>query len=340
MAKDGLEKEHVDRSTPDPDRARKDEDAFWKSHFLRKINTPKWETRHTNLPTLANPGEMHRVWKLRWGGGDTKPMDTFAFECGPQFATRFIGVALPSGGARPEAWLIYFRHTAKRENFSGNLLALGVGDYFEGRMQVIKQIGLSGKNVGVILPVAFNGPGEFAGNQGFVTQCIREIEMRLFDATTQIPLLAASNSDGIIGLDGFLKGCPTLKARLRGVYDFDGELVSRAKAVTLTGTPGRLYRYVGLGSPTLNSFIAKESEESFLFRAMSANPCRVPLALSRWRAHPRFGEVRPGITPDANMKRGDPMNEARPGNEQDKNWLHHHIPTCMLHHGLMHTPGI
>jgi hypothetical protein len=73
---------------------------------------------------------------------------------------------------------------------------------------------------------------------------------------------------------------------------------------------------------------------------MSQNPCRVPLALSRWRAHPRFGEVRPGAHPDARTKRGDPMNEVRPGNQQDQNYLHHHIPTCMLHHGLMHTPGI
>jgi hypothetical protein len=339
--KDGLELEYVDRSTPDPDRLRKEEDAYWKSHFLRKLTTPKWKTREENCPTLANPGELSKTWKISWGGGDAKPMDTFAFEVGPKFVTRYIGVALPAGGARPAAWLLYFRHTAKKEHFlDGNLLDLGVGDYFVGRMQVLKQIGLSGKKVGVILPVAFHSAGEFAGNQGFVTQCLHEIESSLFGSPTKIPLLAAANSDGILGLDGFLKGCPTLKSRLIGTYDFDGILVTRAKAVSLSGTPGKVFRYVGAGSPTLDSFIAKESEESFLFRTMSSNPCHVPLALSRWRAHPRFGAVRPGIHPDARMKKGDPMNEVRPGNAGDQNWLHHYIPTCMLHHGLMHTPGL
>jgi hypothetical protein len=71
---------------------------------------------------------------------------------------------------------------------------------------------------------------------------------------------------------------------------------------------------------------------------MSQNPARVPLALSRWRSHDRFREVRPKDDPKLRHKRGDPTNEAKDIN--DKNWLHHHIPTCMLHHGLVSTPGI
>jgi hypothetical protein len=311
----------------------------WASHFLKRLSRPTWQTRHENLPTLAQPSELQLRWKIRWGPGDEQKMDTHAFECTPKAVCRYLGVAVPQSG-RPAAWLIYFRHTARKKDFNNNLLEMGAGDYLIGRMQAVKQIALSKKSVGVIIPIAIGSSGEFAGNQPFVTQCLREVETSLYGNIKETVLLAASNSDGILELDKFLKGCPTLKGRLKGIYDFDGELVTRARGVSLSGTKARVFRYVGAGSPHLEHFNFKESEESFLARTMSQNPCRVPLALSRWRAHPRFGEVRPGAHPDARTKRGDPMNEVRPGNQQDQNYLHHHIPTCMLHHGLMHTPGI
>jgi hypothetical protein len=71
---------------------------------------------------------------------------------------------------------------------------------------------------------------------------------------------------------------------------------------------------------------------------MNQNPARVPLALSRWRQHNRFGEVRPGDNPRIRHKKGDPNNEAH--TPADFNWLHHYIPTCMLQHGLVSTSGI
>ncbi len=319
---------------PEPDRPSKEE--HWKTHFLRRLATPKWQTRHENLPTLASPVELSREWRMRFSGGTSREMQTFAFEATPKAVVRYIGVAAPKD-ARPTAWLIYFRHTAQAKDFSGNLLEMGAGDYLMGRMQVVKQIALSGKNVGAIIPVAIGGSGEFAGNEAFVAQCLHEIETSIYGSSTKTSLLAASNSDGMFPLQKFLKGCPRLVARLKGIYDFDGSHRVGTGAITLAVSGARTFRYEGRLSPTPKDF-SNETDESFLFRRMSQNPARVPLALSRWREHGRFREVRPNHDPKLRHKKGDMRNEA--DGEKDNNWLHHHIPTCMLHHGLVSTPGI
>jgi hypothetical protein len=334
MSKDVQEVERVSR---DRDSAAKQD--YWASHFLRRLPTPKWQTRQDNLPTLANPGALHHEWRIHFAGGSAPEMDTYAFEATPKAMVKFIGVVVPKG-VRPTAWLIYFRHSAQQKDFHGNLLELGVGDYLVGRMQVAKQIALSGKNVGAIIPVAFGSSGEFEGNQAFVTQCLHEIETSIYGSPIKPALLAASNSDGIFKLQRFLHGCPALVARLKGIYDFDGSYVRGAGAITLAVSGARTFRYAGAPSPTQESWAQREAEESFLLRTMNQNPARVPLALSRWREHNRFKEVRPFDNPNSRHKKGDPENEVRAGNAADANWLHHHIPTCMLHHGLVSTPGI
>jgi hypothetical protein len=119
MAKDGqdLEWTHPDRDeTPRQD--------YWASHFLRRLPTPKWQTRHENLPTLANPTELDREWRIRFASGSAREMEAFAFEASPKAAVRYIGVTVRKG-VRPTAWLIYFRHTAQAKDFSGNLLEMG-----------------------------------------------------------------------------------------------------------------------------------------------------------------------------------------------------------------------
>jgi hypothetical protein len=332
MVKDGQE---LEWTRPDRDRTAKQD--YWASHFLRRLPTPKWQTRHENLPTLANPPELQREWRMRFAGGSAREMETYAFEASPKAVVRYIGVAVPKG-ARPKAWLIYFRHTAQGKDFSGNLLELGAGDYLVGRMQVVKQIALSGRSVGAIIPVAIGSSGEFAGNQPFVAQCLHEIEASIYGSSTNPPLLAASNSDGIFQLQKFLRGCPALVARLKGVYDFDGSFRVGTGAISLAVKGARTFRYEGAHSPTPENWPPQETEEAFLIRTMNQNPARVPLALSRWREHNRFKEVRPLDDPKLRHKKGDPNNEAH--NLQDFNWLHHYIPTCMLHHGLVSTPGI
>jgi len=332
MVRDGQD---LEWSRPDRDRTAKQE--YWASHFLRRLPTPKWQTRHENLPILANPNELHRNWQIRFTGGSARKMETYAFEANPKAVVRFIGVVAPRG-VRPTAWLIYFRHTAQAKDFSGNLLEMGAGDYLVGRMQVAKQIALSGKSVGAIIPVAIGSSGEFAGNQPFVTQCLHEIEASIYGSSTAPSLLAASNSDGIFQLQKFLAGCPALVSRLKGVYDFDGSFRVGAGGITLAIRGARTFRYEGAHSPTPENWPPHETDEAFLFRTMNQNPARVPLALSRWREHNRFNEVRPLDDPKLRHKKGDPNNEAH--SLRDFNWLHHYIPTCMLHHGLVSTPGI
>jgi hypothetical protein len=169
-------------------------------------------------------------------------------------------------------------------------------------------------------------------------QCLHEIEASLYGSCAVASLLAASNSDGIFQLQKFLHGCPVLAARLKGIYDYDGSFRVGTRGISLAVSGARTFRYEGAHSPTPETWPPHETEEALLFRMMSQNPARVPLALSRWREHNRFKEVRPLDDPRVRHKKGDPDNEAH--TMQDFNWLHHYISTCMLHHGLVSTPGI
>jgi hypothetical protein len=335
MGKDGLDAQHPVR---DEDKAPAASD--WAGRFLRRLPTPTWQTRETGLPTLVNTSELDNTWRIRFGGAAADPMETFAFEATPKAAVRYLAVAVPKSDVRPTAWLIYFRHTAQKKDFGSNLLELGAGDYLMGRMQVCKQIVLSKKNVGVIIPIALGSSGEFAGNQAFVTQCLHEIESSIYGSSTKLPLLGACNSDSIFELNKFLSGCPALAARLKAVYDFDGSYRLGTGAITLSVKGARTFRYIGAHSPTPETWGASETDTSFLARAMSGNPARVPLALSRWREHSGFKIIRPHDDARVNHKKGDPDNEVRKGDQGDANWLHHRIPSCMLQHGLASTSGI
>jgi hypothetical protein len=306
----------------------------WGSHTVRRLPTPTWTTRHQGLPLLVSPEQLSREWRMNFGGTASRAMQTFAFETRPGSTIKYIGGVMPSGG-RPKAWLIYFRHTAQAKDFHGDLLEMGVGDYLVGRMQVSQQISASGKSVAAIVPVAIGSSGEFAGNETFIAHCLEEMEASLFGEATNPPLLAASNSDGIFHLQSFLQGCPRLSKRLKAIYDFDGSFRIGTEGITLAVAGARVFRYDGAhsGLPGKN-----ETIESFLQRRMTGNPTRVPLALSRWRAHPRFSEVRPLNDPKARLKAGVKENEAV--DLRDWNWLHHYIPSCMLQHGLASTPSL
>jgi hypothetical protein len=326
VIRDNQDYERPERYTPSRD--------DWGSRILRRLPTPQWTTRQTNLPLLANPGQLVRDWRISFGGTATRAMQTFAFETRPGSTIQYIGVVMPAN-ERPRAWLIYFRHTAQAKDFHGDLLAMGAGDYLVGRMQVSQQLSASGKSVAVIIPVAIGSSGEFAGNENFVMRCLEEIETSIFGAATNPPLLAASNSDGIFELQKYLRGCPRLRARTKGIYDFDGSFRIGTDGITLAVAGARVFRYDGAHSAMHGK---DETDEGFLGRTMAANPARIPLALSRWRSHPRFPAVRPLDDPKVRHKKGDPEDAAH--NMNDWNWLHHHIPTCMLQHGLASTPGI
>src|SRR5262249_41979149 len=151
---------------------------------VRLLPRPAWKTRETGQPMLSDPVELGLDWRIRFPGSVPHKMQTFAFQTRPKSQVEFLAVTVPKGG-RPAAWAYYFRHTAQRKDFSGDLLELGGGDYLLGRMQVCAQIAASGKNVGAIIPIGHQqaGEGEFANDQKFAAQCIAEVEANLYGSS-------------------------------------------------------------------------------------------------------------------------------------------------------------
>jgi hypothetical protein len=329
MAKDVLEVERPLPERPDPSAPKPP------PRILNRLKTPVWQTRETGQPMLVDPARLKTDYLIDFHASVPTDMNTFAFEVRAGGVAPFIAGALPASG-KPKAWVLYFRHTAQKKDFTNNLLELGGGDYLLGRMQACNQITASKKSVGVIIPIGFGDIRGFAQDQALITQCIREIEASLLGGVANLPLLGACNSDSIFLLDGFLKKCPLLRARTKAVYDFDGSHRIGSEGITLIVKGAQTFRYMGPRSPQNNT--GPETDENFLARTMGGQPAVVPLALSRWRKHRDFKIVRPTDAPPIERKKGEVGLEARDVN--DFNWLHHRIPCCMLHHGLASTTGI
>jgi hypothetical protein len=306
---------HPERDRDDPPAKPKAAD-FWKTHRVRQIKTPDWRTRQTGLPLLFSPPAMDSVWDIDFGGKPKREMSTFAFETRPGSKAQFIGVAVPKGIV-PKAYLIVFRHTAKEKDFPDkDLLELGIGDYLIGRMQVSQQISASNKDVAAVVPIAMGGSGEFESSETFVRECLEQIDVALFDVRRPIPpLLVACNSDGIFKANNFLGSCPGLKKTIKAIYDFDGSFHVDAGGITLSVPGAHTFRYDGARALIPGP---RADKSLFLVQVMNARPTRVPLPHDRWERHPFH----------------------TPASAKDKNWLHHHIPTCMLHHGLQRTRSI
>ncbi|HJQ60483.1 MAG TPA: hypothetical protein VJ890_26495 [Vineibacter sp.] len=302
-------REHRDPNrapTPAPTPAPTSE--HFKTHLLRQLPTPTWQGRQTGFPLLADPKGFAQREVLDWGGKGDKDVKTYAFETKPGSVTKFIGVAAWS--TRPDAYLIFFRHTALSTDYPGgkDLLEMGIGDYFFGRMQICQQLAASKANVAVILPIAVGSSGEFENNANFVTQCLKEIQASLFGGADG-PLLLASYSDGIFRLDSFIKSCRGPLSKVKAIFDFDGSYHVRAGSILLAAPPNtRVFRYDGAHALTKPS---NETTELFLARTMAMNPARVPLPRGRrWEKY----QAKFGMSHDG--------------------WLHYYIPSCMLHHGL------
>jgi hypothetical protein len=277
------------------------------------LPTPKWQTRASGFPLLSSPELVGSRGLLDFGGKADREMATFAYATRPGSVARFVGVAVPKG-AKPSAYLIYFRHTAQDSDYPGGagLLEMGIGDYFEGRLQVCRQVSASGRTVAVILPIAPRTSGEFETDAAFVSQCLKEIRADLFGGA-DAPLLLACNSDGILKMDRFIQNCRALIPRVRAIYDLDGSYVKAAKSITLIVDKVRVFRY----EQTQLILMPGETLTAHLTRKMAMNPAHVPLPHPRWISYSFYPPAPP-----------------------DGNWLHHYIPTCMLHHGLTVTNGI
>lgn len=328
MNRDGLDLERPESDRPDPAAPKP------APRILNRLKTPAWQTRETGQPMLIDPALLRTEYEIKFRASSASDMNTFAFEVRAGGIVPFLAGALPSSG-KPKAWILYFRHTAQKKDFNNNLLEIGGGDYLLGRMQACQQITASKKQVGVIIPVGFGDIKAFAQNQALIVECLREIELSLLGSVANLPLLGACNSDSIFLLDAFLQKCPTLRARVKAVYDFDGSHRIGSEGITLLVKGAQTFRYMGPRSPLDTR---RETEQQFLARNMDAVPAVVPLALSRWRQHPHYPIIRPKDNPTTPRKRGDLTNEAH--DVDAFNWLHHRIPCCMLHHGLASTSAI
>ncbi|HEV2554944.1 MAG TPA: hypothetical protein VGV17_14400 [Bosea sp. (in: a-proteobacteria)] len=317
----------------DPSQRGKDPATHWRSgHVLRKIETPKWRTRESNFPLLPAGANLQVKWPISFGGIPSADMVTHAFETKPGSTAKFVGVTVPRGG-RPDAYLLYFRHSARSSDYPGGagLLDMGIGDYLEGRMQLSRQISVSGKRVAAVVPIAIGGSGEFETSEAFVRQALRDIDRDLYGGSGALPpLLLACNSDGITKMNKFIDSCPGLAREVKAIYDFDGSHLKSAPKVHSVGGGAFVIRYDGPAAARPNR---GEAQTSFLARMMGAKPARVPLPYDRWGSGtPPHGRYKAASAEPADPKAKDPYRQER------HNWLHHHIPTCMLTHALSVTP--
>lgn len=315
----------------------KDPATHWRyGHVLRKIPTPAWKTRDGNLPLLPAASNVKTQWAIAFSGVPSAEMVTYAFETKPKSTAKYVGVTVPKGG-RPDAYLLYFRHSAQAKDYPGGagLLEMGVGDYLEGRMQLSRQISASGKRVAAVVPIAIGGSGEFESSEAFVRQALADIDKELYGSGGALPpLLLACNSDGITKLNSFIDNCPGLARTAKAIYDFDGSHLRSGPAVHKAGAGTLVIRYDG---PAAARPARGEAQTAFLARMMGAKPSRVPLPYDRWAGGagvPPHGRYKAASAEPADPKQKDPYRQER------HNWLHHHIPTCMLTHALSVTPGL
>jgi hypothetical protein len=285
-------------------------------NVLRAIGPQAWMMWSPPGPLLQNPSRVDTTWDIDFFGVPARGMDGVAFLTPNNWHVKCIGLVVPKN-CTPKGYVIYFRHTAKPDDYPtlDSMIKLGIGDHMVGRTQLLNQVSASGKDVGVILPMARTHLGEFAEDEAAVTQCLQEIDQSVTGQERELPPLAvACYSDGIGELDKFLTNCPKLAKKVIAVYDMDGSLVTRFRHVTLNVSGAQVFRYKGGGAP---GRLPREDDTAFLARTSGGAPSVIPLPKSRFKKHPNYRELRGG----------------------DMWWLHHYIPSCMLTHGLVKTTG-
>ena len=272
------------------------------------------------LPQLFHPSSLSHKWEMDWGATASGGVMDWYYECPRSARCQFIGVAAPSNLIDADAYLIFFHHPIVQEpgfyNSRQSFLDWGIGDYMIGRMQVMRQLALSGRRIAVLVPApVLRGQTEFTTDEDFVTRALARIDSDILGIESRnFPdLLLAGYSGGLKDLDDFFNNMPNLRKKVRAVFDFDGALVTSQRSISLANwakAGAQVLRYKGIHSPNLP---AGENELAFIGRASVGNPSTVPLHISRWAKHD-------------NIKQAAAMTPMW--------WLHHYIPTCMLQHAL------
>jgi hypothetical protein len=291
------------------------------SRFVRHTERPAAFGPRQNLPQLAAPKQLTTIWDIGFAGEGERPIDFFYYETPKGTKVKYVGVCVPQGVRDPKAYLIYFHHPIHQEpgryNNDADFLNFGIGDYMVGRMQVMRQLSLSGQDVAIVIPApVLGGRGEFLTDQDFVRDVLKMIDTDILGvemSTGEPPLILAGYSGGLQDIDLFAKGCPSLAKNTRAVFDFDGLWAGNLRHIGLGNfakAGARVLRYSGGASPPPR---AKEDKTAFLKRHEAGSPSLIALPIERWTAHSEFHQTK-------TMAAGW--------------WLHHYIPTCMLQHGL------
>lgn len=294
----------------------------------RVLPTPAWGLLSKPQALLSDSAHVAGTFKLNFNGdthaGDTLP--TWAWRLADQPAAHVVATA-PTGTKNPKAYLIYFHHDA----FRGGLVN-GMGDMLTGRFQIRNQLALSQKEVVALVPEPGEGIRLFTGlakasasvpaaGEQRLLQALRQIDREVCGTTQEreLPmLLLACYSSGLRHIKVFVDNCPTLAAKVRFVYDFDGMLMadqSWQSDFASCAAPDRvLVRYIGDRSPPLRK---GETEQQWLARYPTTAPPDmryVCLPQGRWVKRPHFSQVQEN--------------------------LHGQMPSCTLHHALGTTPGL
>lgn len=294
----------------------------------------KFLTKHTDTsgyrgtvlspPNLANATGIDLEWEIKFGGTPGRSVDSWYYETAPGTKVRYIGVSCPRGVRDPDAYLLYFHHHAKVEpgfyQSDIDYLNFGIGDYMIGRMQAIRQLARSFKNVAIVVasPV-MGGGGEFVENEQFVRDVLMHIESDILgiESAALPPLMVAGYSSGSQDMCSFLAKCPNLAGTVKAAYDFDGGWIGSFNPGQLNAIAKRgaqVIRYMGGTVPELGK---KEDFRKYLLKYQGTHPTIVPLPVSRWKQHSEFQFSRFAV----------PVGW----------WMHAHIPSCMLLHALNHT---
>ncbi len=295
-----------------------------RSFLTRHDDTSGFRGTTLNPPNLANATGIDLDWEIKFGGTPGRPVDTWYYETAPGTKVRYIGVCCPKGVRDPDAYLLYFHHHAKVEpgfyQSDIDFLNFGIGDYMIGRMQAIRQLARSFKNVAIVVACPVMGAGsEFVNNEQFVRDVLMHIDSDILgiESAALPPLMVAGYSSGAEDMCTFLAKCPNLAGTVKAAYDFDGGWIGSFNPGQLNGIAKRgaqVIRYMGGTVPELGK---NEDPRKYLLKYQGTHPTIVPLPLSRWKQHSEFQFSR----------FASPVGW----------WMHAHIPSCMLLHALNHT---
>ena len=292
--------------------------------FTKHDDTSGYRGTVYDPPQLASATGIDHDWDIQFGGVPGRKVDAWYYETMPKVKVRYVGVCCPQGVRDPDAYLLYFHHHAKREpgfyQSEIDFLNFGVGDYMIGRMQCIRQLARSGKNVAIVVasPV-IGGQSEFIHDESWVKSLLLRIDSDILGIPVKEvpPLMVAGYSSGSEDMQTFLAKCPSLASKVKAIYDFDGGWIGNFNPAQINAASkagAQALRYMGGGVAELGP---KEDVRKYFNRYQGMRPQVIPLPVSRWKAHREFHL----------SKFASPVGW----------WMHAHIPSCMLMHALTHT---